>query len=180
MSADAGWVVSCVAGECVERFLRAYLDTVITCFSESSFSSINGRKYLATKYGPFTLTSHTLHHFSGSLSWIVDMSISPALFTRMSSLPTAFLTSAAAPETEAGLTTSILSCRTLGTGRPASRAAFLTSLSVASRLERAPRMMWDAPALAKLVAIERPMPLLAPEMKTALPERSCLVGSMAG
>jgi hypothetical protein len=54
------------------------------------------------------------------------------------------------------------------------------SFSVAERSERAPRMMCDAPALAKLVAIERPIPLLAPEMKTDLPERSCLVGSMAG
>jgi hypothetical protein len=41
-------------------------------------------------------------------------------------------------------------------------------------------MMIEAPALAKLIAIERPMPLLAPVMKTALAERSCLVGSMAG
>jgi len=152
-------------GNVLKTFFRAYLDTVITCFSESSSSSINGRKYLATKYGPFTLTSQTLHHFSGSLSWIVDMSTSPALLIRISSLPTAFLTSAAASETEVGFTTSSLSCTTLGTGRLASCAAFLISLSVASRLERAPRMMWDAPALAKLVAIERPMPLLAPEMK---------------
>jgi hypothetical protein len=41
-------------------------------------------------------------------------------------------------------------------------------------------MMYEAPALAKLIAIEAPMPRDAPEMKTALPEKSCLVGSMAG
>jgi hypothetical protein len=51
---------------------------------------------------------------------------------------------------------------------------------VASRDERAPRIILEAPALAKLSAVDSPMPLLAPEMKTLLPARFCFVGSMAG
>ena len=39
---------------------------------------------------------------------------------------------------------------------------------------------YEAPALANEMDMARPKPLEAPLMKTALPERSCLVGSMAG
>lgn len=159
---------------------HSYLDTVMTCFNESSLSSINGRKYLAIRYGPLTLTSHTAHHFSGSLSVIMDMLVRPVLFTITSSLPMTLFASAEAPETDFGSVTSSFSCKTRGSGRPASRAAFLTTFEMVSRDERAPRMMCEAPALAKLVAIAAPMPLLAPVMKTALPGKSCLVGSMAG
>jgi hypothetical protein len=157
-----------------------YLAVVTTCFSESSTLSINGKNALATRYGPLTLTSQTFHQVSGSLSLIIVISRTPALLTSTSSLPTDFSTSAAASATEAGFVTSSLIFKICGFGRPASWAAFWTAVSVASRLERAPRTIVEAPALAKLIAIERPMPLLAPLMKTAFPERSCLVGSMAG
>lgn len=74
----------------------SYLATVTTCFNESSALSINGKNALATKYGPLTLTSQTLHQVSGSLSLIIVMSMSPALLTRTSSLPAVVSTSAAA------------------------------------------------------------------------------------
>jgi len=157
-----------------------YLATVTTCFSESSALSISGKNALATKYGPLTLTSQTLHQVSGSLSLINVISMSPALLTSTSSLPADVSTSAAAWATEAGLVTSKLIFRTFGGDLPASWAAFLTASSLSSRPERAPSTTIDAPAFAKLTAIERPMPLLAPLTKTTLPERSCLVGSMAG
>lgn len=157
-----------------------YLATVTACFSESSALSISGKNALATKYGPLTLTSQTLHQVSGSLSLINVISMSPALLTSTSSLPADVSTSAAAWATEAGLVTSKLIFRAFGGDLPASWAAFLTASSLSSRPERAPRTTVDAPAFAKLTAIERPMPLLAPLTKTTLPERSCLVGSMAG
>jgi hypothetical protein len=157
-----------------------YLATVTACFSESSALSISGKNALATKYGPLTLTSQTLHQVSGSLSLINVISMSPALLTSTSSLPADVSTSAAAWATEAGLVTSKLIFRTFGGDLPASWAAFLTASSLSSRPERAPRTTVDAPAFAKLTAIERPMPLLAPLTKTTLPDRSCLVGSMAG
>jgi hypothetical protein len=161
-------------------FSWAYLDTVTTCLNESSLSNINGKKYLATRNGPLTLTSQTPHHFSGSLSWIMAMSIKPALLTMTSSLPTTLLTSAAASETETGSVTSSFNCRIWGSGLPASRAAFLISFEMASSDERAPRIMEEAPAWAKLVAIARPVPLLAPVMRMLLPERFWAMGEMVG
>jgi hypothetical protein len=74
----------------------SYLATVTTCFNESSALSISGKKALATKYGPLTLTSQTLHQVSGSLSLIIVISMRPALLTSTSSLPADVSTSAAA------------------------------------------------------------------------------------
>jgi hypothetical protein len=142
VGADAGAVVSCLTEPCLRVYSSGtYLDTVTTCFSESSLSNINGKKYLATKNGPFTLTSQTLHHFSGSLSVIMAISMRPALLTITSSLPATLLTSAAASETDFGSVTSSFNSRTLGSGLPASRAAFLISFELASSDERAPRTM---------------------------------------
>lgn len=108
------------------------------------------------------------------------MSITPALLIKTSSLPAALSTCAAALATDSTLVTSRLTFRTVGAGLPAFLAACRTADSLASRLERAARTMVEAPALAKLRAVARPMPLLAPLMKTTLPARLCFVGSMAG
>ena len=142
VSADARlWSVVWSSGVLRVYFSETYLDTVTTCFNESSPSNINGKKYLATKNGPLTLTSQTLHHFSGSLSVIMAISMRPALLTITSSLPATLLTSAAASETDFGSVTSSFNSRTLGSGLPASRAAFLISFELASSDERAPRTM---------------------------------------
>lgn len=158
----------------------ADLATVITCFAELSSLIINGRKAFVIRYNPFTLTSHVCHQSSGSLSFIRSMRKRPALLTSMSSLPTSRSTSAAASRTDLEHATSSFIFKIRGTGLSTFRAASWTAISVASSLERAPSIIVDAPALAKLTAMARPMPLLAPLISTDRPERSCLVGSMAG
>ena len=50
----------------------------------------------------------------------------------------------------------------------ASAAALRTSSFTLVSSERAPSAIFDAPAWAKALEIERPMPLDAPTMKTAL------------
>lgn len=73
-----------------------------------------------------------------------------------------------------------MTCKTLGDCLPAADAAFPISCSRVSMLDLAPMAMSDAPALAKEMAMARPMPLDAPVMKTDLRAREAFVGSMAG
>ena len=142
---------------------------------------------------------------SGSLSAIgVGVSRTPALLIRMSRRPRVISSCFAAASTLERSLMSRLIERILGVVFPASWAAWIISCSTTVRLVRAPMAMADAPALAKEMAVARPMPLLAPltetchysrtfllmvyepsanhlpVMKMCFPERLALAESMAG
>lgn len=139
------------------------------------------RNARVVRYGPRTLTIQVYHQFSGSLSVMEQGgSITPALLTRISTLPNFFPTSAAASSTLFWLATSRVIGRTSGSFLPAEAAASLMACTRGSSLERAPTAMKDAPAFAKDIEMALPMPLDAPEMKTLLPARFAFWGSIAG
>ena len=98
----------------------------------------------------------------------------------MSSRPNAFSISSAALVTPFWSVTSSLTRNTFGTFRFAAVAASTVAVSVAVRSERAPMAMLSAPAFAKKMAIARPIPLEAPQMKTFFPLRLARVELMVG
>ena len=116
---------------------------------------IMGRKARHIKYVPNLLVSHVFHQVDGVESLTSSQgSRYPALLMRMSieEMPACWMDFLAA-STLSGDETSRLRQITFGTGRLAVFAAVRASCSTLSREDRAPTMMFEAPALAKEIAV---------------------------